>query len=297
MPLLQRDDLDIAIDYETAGSSADPAIVLLRGMGSQRLRWPPEFIAGLAAAGLFVIAPDYRDIGGSTSLAQLQVPPFGEFLASLGRGEPFSAPYRLEDLAGDILALLDHLGVDKAIVFGFSMGGYVGQILAADHPQRLAGLVSFGSSHLLPAPDKVAPEVMAVMMRGARSDSEADLLEYDLAVCRVQAGDAFPIDEPRYRWVLREERRRGVPLGSDTRQFMAILASGERTAHCARIGVPTLVLHGSADRLVPLADALRMAELVPGAETLVVEGCGHDLTPSLLPRVLPAVIDFCRRAL
>lgn len=286
---------DIELDYEIIGDGQGPAFLLLRGMGSQRIRWDADFLSGLAEAGLRVVTVDNRDAGGSTYLDQLAVPSMPEFMGATMRGEPFDAPYRLDDMAGDIIGLMNVLGIERAFLMGLSMGGHIIQVLAATHPERVLGYISFASSHELPGLHKVAPEVMAVMQAGPQGTDEASLVEYELDNCRAQAGSTFPIDDDRYRAILREERRRGIANGGDTRQIMAILATGDRTETCRRITVPTLIIHGSADPLVPLAEAEAMAQLIPGAELKVIEGAGHDLTPGLVPIVLPAVVDFCRR--
>jgi proline iminopeptidase len=289
MPTLTANGIRIAFD--TAGDPKAVPLLLVHGVGMQLTAWPDEFIDGLVELGFYVIRFDNRDCGLSTKFERAGVPrPWLAWLKARV-GWPLRPPYTLADMADDALGVLSALGVARAHVVGVSMGGMIGQVLAARHPNRVLSLVSIMSSsgrRGLPGP---APAVRAVFGRRlpAAADSAAII---DATVCQLQAiaSPAFPTPEKQLRRrVARSLRRNCCPEGA-ARQMLAVMASGDRSALLGTIVVPTLVIHGAADPLVPLACGADTAARVPGARLEVIEGMGHDLPAQLLERII-ALID------
>lgn len=273
----------IDIAYERLGNPHAPPVLLIMGLGAQLIGWPDGFCDELVAHGLHVIRFDNRDAGESTHMTGAPPP---NFVAALG-GDHSSASYTLTDMAADTVGLLDALGLDSAHLVGASMGGFIAQTIALQHPARVRSLTSIMSSTGAPAVGQPHPETMRLFAGGPPTNREQAVqkvlegvriigspgFEPDLAAVAERAGRAFD--------------RAFDPIGL-VRQAVAVLASGDRTAGLRSVGVPALVIHGSQDRMCDVSGGRATAAAIPGAELLVIEGMGHDL-----PRPLWA--DFAAR--
>ncbi len=279
----------IELEYDTFGDAGDPALILVMGLGTQMIAWHPRFCGMLADHGLFVIRFDNRDCGLSTRLDDAAVDVVGALQASV-LGEPVSSAYTLSDLAGDVAGLLDHLGIEAAHVVGVSLGGMIAQTFAIEFPQRTMTLTSMMSSPDLMAFAEASPEAVALLFTPRPEDPSA-ARQAVLHSGRVLAGEFF--DE---RVVLGYERAasgRGGPYPIGTaRQLCAVLASGAREDELRRLAVPTLVIHGEADPLIPPSAGRRTAELIPSAELMMVEKMGHDLPMPLWPMLTERIGEF-----
>jgi proline iminopeptidase len=289
MPTLTANGIRIAFD--TAGDPKGVPLLLVHGVGMQLTAWPDEFIDALVELGFYVIRFDNRDCGLSSKFERAGAPNLALAWLKARVGWPLRPPYTLADMADDALGVLSALGVARAHVVGVSMGGMIGQVLAALHPNRVHSLVSIMSSsgrRGLPGP---TPALRAAFARRlpAAANSEAII---DATVRQLQAigSPAYPTPEKQMRRrVARSLRRNCCPEGA-ARQMLAVAASGDRSALLGTIAVPTLVIHGAADPLVPLACGADTAARVPGARLEVIEGMGHDLPAQLLERII-ALID------
>jgi pimeloyl-ACP methyl ester carboxylesterase len=287
----------IRISYETLGSPSDPAVLLMRGVGTQLVHWPRELLEGLANAGWRVVVFDNRDSGGSENFESRPTPTMGAVMTALASGQALPPIYRLEDMAADVVGLLDALQIRCALFLGLSLGGYVGQILAAEHPQRLRGFVQIMSSPAVPAPQKMQQRVLQALSAPIADQDVSSLENHALAVAQASTGSLYPIDEISFRGVFRQARARGVWPGCESRQILATMATGDRAAYCRRIRIPTLVLHGTEDPLVPFEEGWLTAELIAGAQFEAVEGMGHELTAALAIKLLPLIQSFAARTL
>ena len=292
MPTLNANGIRIAFD--TSGDPKAPPLLLVHGLGMQLTAWPDEFVDGLVELGFYVIRFDNRDSGLSTKFDQAGVPnlPLAWIKSKLGL--PLRAAYRLDDMAEDAIGVLSALGVARAHVVGVSMGGMIAQILAARYPQRILSLTSMMSSSCrrgLPGPGK---QVRKVLARKAPSPARAadveQLIEQGVQIMRLIGSPSYPTPERLLRKRVARSVRRSYCPGGVARQMMAIAASGDRCAQLATITAPSLVIHGAADPLVPLACGEDTARLIPGARLEIIEGMGHDLPPQLAERLL-ALID------
>jgi pimeloyl-ACP methyl ester carboxylesterase len=280
---------DVELCYETFGDPADPAMLLIMGLGTQMLGWADDFCAQLAARGFHVIRFDNRDIGRSTLMKGVRPPTIGQIL----RRDRRAAGYLLADMAGDAVGLLDHLGIERAHVVGASMGGMIAQTIAARHPERVLSLVSIMSNTGGRFRGQPALRTYPVFLRRSPADREG-FIEHIVRLFRVIGSPGF--DEDELRQMLGRSHDRGYDPAGPGRQLAALLASGDRRAELRTITAPTLVIHGTADRLVAPSGGRATARAIPGARLLMIDGMGHDLPRRVWPQVLDAITDNAARA-
>ena len=274
--------------YDTFGDPLAQPLLLIMGLGAQMIVWDDEFCALLAGRGYRVIRFDNRDIGLSTRLGDAGVPDVAAGMMAAMQGRPVSAPYLLRDMAADAIGLLDALGIGSAHVVGASMGGAIAQTLAIEHPQRLRTLTSIMATTGAPGLPPPKPEAMAVLFKPTPTDQAAYLASY-LQTWQVLRGPGFPLDEARDLDRAGQSFARGLNPAGVARQLMAILASGSRQQALRSVSVPTLVIHGRADPLVPVECGIDTARAVPGAELLVIDGMGHALPITMWPQIVEAI--------
>lgn len=281
----------IQIAYEAAGDPKGVPLLLIMGLGMQLIAWPDDFVDGLVELGFRVIRFDNRDSGLSDKFDHAGSPNLPlAFLKTLVRW-PLKSAYTLDDMAGDAIGVLDALGVAKAHVVGASMGGMIAQIVAARHPERVLSLTSIMSSsgrRGLPGPTREARAIL--MKRPANPKDMESVIAHGANTFRVIGSPAYPTPDKQLRARVAQALKRNVCPGGVARQMVAIAASGDRSKLLRQIKVPTLVIHGAADPLVPLACGQDTARQVPGARIEVIEGMGHDLPAQLIERLL-ALID------
>jgi pimeloyl-ACP methyl ester carboxylesterase len=276
MPIVAANGIDLY--YDRFGEAGDPTLLMVNGLGSQCIRYDDELCQAFVDRYLQVIRFDNRDVGLSTHLAE-------------------GAHYSLTDMASDAIGLLDALAIERAHIWGCSMGGMISQVIAIEHPERVASLTSIMSTTGEPTVGKAAPELVAQLVE--LTAPAADLDEaVDRAVALAEAiGSPDEFDEP---WQQRRQRafieRAYDPMGIG-RQMSAVTHSGDRVAGLAALDVPTLVIHGDADPLIDVSGGRRTAELVPNAELLVIEGMGHDLPPAFLAAIVEATTPLVISAL
>ncbi|MGK6311256.1 alpha/beta fold hydrolase [Variovorax sp. DT-64] len=286
----------IQIEVEDSGGEGRPVVLLIMGLGMQLIAWPEEFVRTLVDAGFRVVRHDNRDIGLSQGFDHAGT---GNLVWQSVRhrmGLPVRSVYSLQDMADDALGVLDALGIRRAHVVGASMGGMIAQRLAVAAPQRTASLVSIMSSsgaRNLPGP---RPDVAAALMRRPASRTEAALVAHSLGVVRLIASPAYAQDERTLTDRITHGLRRAYRPAGIVRQMLAIGADSSRHALLGRISSPTLVLHGDADPLVPIACGQDTARRISGARFLSVPGMGHDLPPPVCDILLQYIIPFLQTA-
>jgi len=293
MPFAQANGLELC--YETFGDPGAPPLLLVMGLGAQMIQWDEEFCLALAEAGHHVIRFDNRDVGRSTILDHLGVPDVRAAFQAAARHEPVAAPYRLSDMAADAVGLLDALGIPAAHVVGASMGGMIAQVMAIEHAARVRSLTAIMSTtghHSLPP---ARPEAMQALLMPIARD-RAGNIERAVRIARIIGSPGFPFDEARVRRKAEAAYDRGFHPAGPARQLVAVTASGNRRRGLRAVAVPTLVIHGTDDPLIPLECGRDIAACVPGAELLEIPGMGHDLPAAVWPQIVEAIGTLTRRA-
>ena len=286
----------IQIEYDIHGPDAGEPLLLIMGLGQQLTRWPSSLIDSLIGEGFRVIRFDNRDIGLSTGFDHVATPDLPSVFGALVEGRDPGAPYLLDDMADDAAGLLDALGVARAHVAGVSMGGMIGQMLAARHPGKVLSLVSVMSTTGNPAVPPATPEAQAVLFaRPAATDLDS-LAEHALKAQIAIQSPAWPVDPAVERPKLKAAIERSYHPAGVARQMCAVIASGDRREALKTITAPTIVLHGDADPLVPVQGGKDTAATIPGAELRIVEGMGHDLPEAVQGRFVDAVKSAAARA-
>lgn len=261
-------------------------LLLIGGLGSQLVSWDDAFCAVLAARGYRVIRFDNRDSGLSTIFEARGVPDLLGLLLGNGR-----APYLLEDMAVDVLGLLDHLRVARAHVIGLSLGGMIAQLLALRHPDRVASVVAALSGPAGRPSAMPAPEVVQALLRtpgGTFEDRVSDAVELRRAL--AGGGSGFDEVEAGRRAALQIERAHH-PTGT-MRQAAAVLASPNMLTSLHSLTVPAMVVHGELDPLVPYASAEAAARAMPNAVFVGVPGLGHDLPAVVAAQLIDRITEF-----
>ncbi|TNE38629.1 MAG: alpha/beta hydrolase [Alphaproteobacteria bacterium] len=282
----------LQLEYETHGDPTNPALVVIRGLGTQMIGWTPEFLQGLVGKGLFVVTFDNRDVGLSEKIGDDRVPDIPELIEDVLAGRAPDVPYTLHDMAADVIGLMDGLEIDKAHILGMSMGGMIAQLVVGTYPDRALSLTSIMSStgdrSLPPATDAA----MRTLNERPKSGAREDIIENAVKSNKVNGSAAGVIDEDEvlYARAAAAYDRCYYPKGY-LRQYAAIVATGDRSEILKTITAPTLVIHGRIDPLVPLAHGEDTAHKIPGARLEVIEGMGHDLPLKLSARISELITD------
>ena len=284
----------IEIEYETAGNKSDPALLLVMGLGAQMTIWPDALFQGLAKQGFYVIRFDNRDIGLSTKFASAGVPNIMEAVQKVMSGQKAEAPYYLADMAADAIGLLDALGIDKAHMVGASMGGMIVQIVAAQYAARTLSMVSIYSTSGRPGLPAGKPEALAMLSAQPEGPAREQLVQHGMKLRKTIGSPGYPTPDAELRaFVEKNVDRAWYPEGG-ARQYLSVIASGDRVELLKTIKVPTLVLHGEDDPLLPVECGRDVASLVPGARIETFPGWAHDFPAGMIPTVIDRVAGFCR---
>lgn len=286
MPFADAGELRIA--YESFGRPDATPVILIMGLGAQMLAWRTGFCEQLAAHGFRVIRFDNRDVGLS-SRVEASVPPTLWSLTSRAWGHRVKPPYQLTDMAEDVIALMDALGIERAHLVGASMGGMIAQLCAINHRRRVASLSSMMST--TGDPDLPGPDwrVQREWLRPIPAEPKAQLERLVQIRKLVGSPDFFEEEEVRdyfRRVVARSADRSGVP-----RQLLAVLSARSRTGGLRRLDVPALVLHGLKDKLLHASHGARTARTIPGASMHLLPRLGHDLPSPLWPELAGRIAE------
>jgi pimeloyl-ACP methyl ester carboxylesterase len=289
----------LQVDCEVHGEPGAPVVLLVMGLGMPAALWPDPVVQTLTGAGFRVITFDNRDAGGSTRLEGVRVPNVLRAIGRALRRRPVSAPYTLDDMAADTVGVLDALGIDRAHVVGASMGGMIGQVIAAKYASRVLSLTSIMSNSGNPE-RRVAfgrwKALRAIIRRPPPPDDHDAVVRHLMQLFGVIGSPAYVHEIESMRPLFERVARRGLSRAGTSRQLLAILATGDRRPLLQQITAPTLVLHGADDPLVPLAAGIDTAANIPGARLEVVPGMGHDFPPGLMAQLAERIAEHCRAA-
>jgi pimeloyl-ACP methyl ester carboxylesterase len=273
------------------GDPADPVMLLISGLGQQLNIWPGRFADALVAEGFRVVRFDNRDIGRSTRVVAPAPRPWQLFARRLDPRQ-----YTLDDMATDTAGLLDALDVPAAHVVGMSMGGMIGQMLAARMPGRVLTLTSLMSSSGARRVGRPAASTYRRMFSPPPRSREA-AAERLVGMMRHIGSRGFPFDETEVRSIALEawDRAGGANPAGVLRQVGAIVKSGDRTAELGQITAPTLVIHGDRDRMVHPSGGKATAAAIPGARLKTIVGMGHDLPAGACAELVAAIAGHARQ--
>jgi len=286
----------ISIEYAAHGPRDRETILLIMGLGAQMTRWPLPLIEMFNSRGYGVVTFDNRDIGLSHKFDEAGPADIAAIMAANAAGKKPTAAYTLTEMAADAAGLLDALEIDRAHIVGASMGGMIAQMVAANHPHKTLSLTSIMSSTGNPGLPPAKPEAMAILMTRPASDDIETLATQAVKSQTIIGSPEYPADEREIRArFLADYRRSYYPVGF-TRQMAAIMASGDRREALRKIKVPTMVVHGTDDPLVPVQAGRDTAAVIAGAELREFPGMGHDLPPPLYPALVDAVETVARKA-
>lgn len=284
----------IEIEYERAGDPQGPVILFIMGLGAQLCGWDDEFIAGFVDRGFQTVRFDNRDTGLSTKWPS-DGQALGPLLFMAMQGQAVAAPYELTDMAQDVAGLLDALAIPSCHVVGASMGGMIAQLFALQAPQRVRSLTSIMSTtndRGLPPPE---PHILPALVAPAGPDREARINHF-VEVFRTIGSQPHLFDAERSRARITRSYDRSFHPSGVGRQMLAIVRTPGRTAALGSLRVPTLVIHGDRDPLVPLACGQATAAAIPDARLLVLPGMGHELPSSLWPQMFTAIGEHAQAA-
>ena len=279
---------DLKLYYEDMGDPDHPPVLLIMGLGAQMLLWRTEFCEQLVRRGLRVIRYDNRDVGLSTKTERHPNPqPLAARMARSFLGLPSRSAYKLEDMADDAAALLDHLDIEAAHVVGASMGGMIAQVFAAQYAERtqtLGVIFSSNNHRFLPPP---APRALLSLIKGPPPSAPREvIIDNSVRVTKIIGSPHYPTPEEQLRAEAAEAYDRSYHPWGISQQFSAIMGSGSLLRYNRRITAPTVVIHGTADKLMRPFGGRAVAKSISGARLVLVDGMGHDLPKQLWSRVI-----------
>lgn len=289
---------DICLAYQCHGPVSGVPILLIMGLGMPSISWPPQLIQQFVLSGFRVITFDNRDSGYSSHL-NARVNTFDGIKAIISTllRRPVKAPYVLEDMAADAICVLDAVGVSSAYVFGISMGSMIAQVMALHYPQRVRGLIPVMTASGNPRTGLGRMRAIFALLSQPESVTDPDKIVIYLEKTLRAIGSPGHFYSPQFiRKVAEEMVKMNFTADSSTRQLLAILGSGDRREQLQKICVPTLVIHGRVDPLLPLRAGMEVAACIPGAHLCIVEGMGHDLPDDKIQEIVSQVVSFALKS-
>ncbi len=286
----------IELAYERMGNPQHPTVILIMGLGAQMRIWPDSLCQALVEKGYQVVRFDNRDVGLSSQLDHHGSPSLLATWLAARLKRKARVPYTLQDMARDVIALMDELAIDSAHLVGASMGGMIAQILAAKHKKRVRSLTSIMSSATSPRlPDANLKVLLKLARRPSPFNREA-AIRYTMRMNRLIGSPAYPMDELELRTLAETSVERNHSPTGFKRQLVAITAAGDRTRLLQKIKVPTLVIHGTDDPLIPVRMGEDTAANIRKAKLRIINGMGHDLPPLLVPKLARMMSKHLKKA-
>lgn len=281
----------ITIEYEERGNKESPVILLIRGLGTQLIDWPDAFIDGLVDRGYRVVYHDNRDVGLSQKFDDAGVPDMADVQAKLIKGETVSPLYTIDDMALDAVGLLDALDIARAHILGISMGGFIAQKMAAKHASRVLSMISVMSGTGNPDLPPARPEAMAVLTGRPEKDDRESIIAFMVKALQIIGSPGYPESESIRRNIAGARYDRCYYPAGSARQLLAVFADGSRVEMLKTIQVPSLVIHGADDPLVPVEAGKDTAANIPGARLEIIDGMGHNIPAPLVPVLVGLIAD------
>ena len=288
----------IRLEYELSGPEHGLPLLLIHGVGAQLIRWPQKLCDKLVNAGFRLIRYDSRDIGLSTHMDEAPIPDLAAVTQARRAGQEPELPYTLQDLADDAAGLLSGLGIPAAHVVGVSLGGMVTQQLAISHPEKVLSMTIFMSQSGNPDLPGSTPAALA-MLAAVAPDPQTDrnaYLNHQVALNMALGGRGYPTAEAELRDMAGMVADRSYHPAGAARQLAAGRGAADRRPALRQLDVPALVIHGTDDPLIPAICGEDIADTVPGAWLLRINGMGHDLPEPLFDIFVAAIATNSARA-
>jgi pimeloyl-ACP methyl ester carboxylesterase len=280
----------LELEYESFGDPTDPPLLLVMGLSYQMIEWDAALCKLISGRGYWVTRFDNRDVGLSTKVDHLGQPNLMAVMTGTER-----PPYSLDDIAADAVDLLDVLGISAAHIVGASMGGMIAQLIAMNFPDRVLSLTSIMST--VGGPNVVQPEpVVSAALLAPPGQNRDERVEHSLANRRLINGTGMPFDEGRARAKAERAVDRCFCPDGALRQIAAIFAAPDRTVALHSLGIPTLVIHGDQDPLIPPENGRQTAAALPNARLIMIPGMGHALPDQVWPQVVDALVEVASRS-
>ena len=279
----------IVIEYEEYGKKTDPVLILIRGLGSQLIHWPQNLISGFTEVGYRVIIFDNRDIGLSA-----RCPKDGfsydkeNIVKTIDAGKNVVPAYSLDDMALDVIGLMDTIGIDKAHIFGMSLGGAITQVLLINHQARILSAVIVMSSSKLSDQSRIKKIAL-------QHTSKYEYIENAVSENKLWGNSSFPVSENYVRDVSGRAFDRGAESEAVNRQASAVYSFGDRREALKATNLPCLIIHGEDDVLVLPEEGKEISSLIKDSEIKIIGGMGHEITPLLSSTIINLVHDFLSR--
>jgi pimeloyl-ACP methyl ester carboxylesterase len=286
----------VNIAYQLHGNKEQPTILLIHGLSTPLTGWPKMMIKQFTDSGYRVLLLDNRDVGRSEALDSLGVPNMALAVTKYKLGLSVPVAYILEDMMRDVIALLDHLSIDKVDVVGASMGGMIAQLVAIHYPERMNSLTSIMSTtgyKNLPRSDK---KISEYMLQKPASREYKDKLTFHIGKWRIIESPAYPASDHYIEDYVDSMLQRGITAKGTMRQLLAIMAAKDRTKVLSTLNIPTLVLHGDSDGLVNVEGGKETAKAIPNSKLKIYSGMGHDFPIELIPEICADIVSHTRQA-
>jgi pimeloyl-ACP methyl ester carboxylesterase len=291
---IRANGINIEVDDTGTAPAADgttrPVVMLIMGLGMQLIAWPMDLVQALVDAGYRVVRFDNRDIGLSQHFDEAGVPNIIWAALKTRLGVTVQSPYTLTDMARDAIGVLDALNIAKAHIVGVSMGGMIAQRVALAAPQRCLSLTSIMSTSGARGLPQTKPHVVRALISRPASLAPKDIGDFYVKLISVIGSPGFPVPEAEVRARAAIAFTRSYHPQGVSRQMLAIMADTRRASELKNVKVPTLVVHGTQDVLVPFACGQDTSKRISSAKFVPIEGMGHDLPPGVVQRLLVSLI-------
>ena len=287
MPLFSAHSGEIY--FQQQGARANPPVLLIHGVGCQLVEWPDALIDALVESGFRAIVFDHRDVGLSHEV-DAEIPSIEDLFSALSDPLSIQPAYTLEDMANDVIDLLDYLGQSGAHVIGCSMGGIIAQWCAINHPNRVFTLTSLMATTSNPTLPKPSENVVAAMATSLQSGGDDDAIASSIHAANTNAGPYYPSSEFGIaRFIETAHARAHRPSGS-ARQMAAILTAPDRSELLTELTMPVLAIHGQADPLIDPSASEDIIDNVRNGHLEIIPRLGHDLSEPVIPELVRMIV-------
>ena len=284
--------------YETLGDPRNTCVILITGIGGQLINWPSILTQGLADKDFYVVMLDNRDAGLSRHYDELGVPNFNDAISAKQQGNPFNPPYTLEDMAADVIALMDELHIEKAHIIGGSMGGIIAQYVAINFPDRCLSLTCIYSTSgdpTLPPAKKEVLEFFATSMNAEKKNQSFEsALSTKLQLYKIYNHPDHFDEEKIKNQLMIEFKRSHYPEGFK-RTLLAMMSAPPRTDKLKKLKMPCLIIHGDYDPVFPLAHGKQLAQCISGSHLEIIEKMGHGLPDEVCEKIVDLMVNHFKR--